>query len=100
MAAKDSESFGETYPPNPGKNSTIITFQNIGSQRFSLYHQTSAATSRAFKDSQPSWNSFIRRMQFNRITSPSRQQLQQQNENTITQLLLKTNKQYQRTTHS
>jgi hypothetical protein len=52
MPVKDSESFGDTYPPNPGKNSTIITFQNIGPQRFSLHHQTSAATSRAFKDSQ------------------------------------------------
>jgi hypothetical protein len=50
--AKDSESFRDTYPPNPGKNSTIITFQNIGPQCFSLYHQTSAATSQAFKDSQ------------------------------------------------
>jgi hypothetical protein len=36
----------------PGKNSTIITIQNIGPQCFSLYHQTSAATSQAFKDSQ------------------------------------------------
>jgi hypothetical protein len=44
MAAKDSEYFGDTYPPNQGKNSTIITFQNIGPQCFSLYHQTSAAT--------------------------------------------------------
>jgi hypothetical protein len=52
MAAKDSESFRDTYPPNPGKNKTIITFQNIGPQRFSLYHQTSVATSRAFKDSE------------------------------------------------
>jgi hypothetical protein len=52
MAAKDSESFRDTYPPHPGKNSTIITFQNIGPQRFSLHHQTSTATSRAFKDSQ------------------------------------------------
>jgi hypothetical protein len=84
MAAKDSQSFGDTYPPNPGKNSTIITFQNIGPQRFSLYHQTSAATSRAFKDSQagialyaecsliesllPAGNGFNNRM---RIRSPN-----------------------------
>jgi hypothetical protein len=52
MIAKDSESFGDTYPPNPRKNSSIIAFQNIGPQRFIPYHQTLAATSRAFKDSQ------------------------------------------------
>jgi hypothetical protein len=84
MAAKDSKSFGDTYPPNPGKNSPIITFQNIGPQRFSLYHQTLAATSRAFKDSQagialytecsliesllPAGNGFNNRM---RIQSPN-----------------------------
>jgi hypothetical protein len=52
LAAKDSEAFGDIFPPQPGKNYTIITFQNIGPQRYSLHHPTSTATSRAFKDSQ------------------------------------------------
>jgi hypothetical protein len=52
LAAKDSEAFGDIFPPQPGKNCTIITFQNIGPQRYSLHHPTSTATSRAFKDSQ------------------------------------------------
>ena len=52
LAAKDSEAFGDPFPPHPGKNCTIITFQNIGPQRYSLYNQTSTATSKAFKDSQ------------------------------------------------
>jgi hypothetical protein len=52
LAAKDSEAFGDIFPSQPGKNCTIITFQYIGPQRYSLHHQTSTATSRAFKDSQ------------------------------------------------
>jgi hypothetical protein len=52
LAAKDSEAFGDVFPPQPGKNCTNITFQNIGPQRYSLHHPTSTATSRAFKDSQ------------------------------------------------
>jgi hypothetical protein len=52
LVAKDSGAFGDVFPPQPGKNCTIITFQNIGSQRYSLHHPTSTATSRAFKDSQ------------------------------------------------
>jgi hypothetical protein len=52
LAAKDSEAFGDIFPPQPGKNCTIITFQNIGPQCHSLHHLTSTATSRAFKDSQ------------------------------------------------
>ena len=52
LAAKDSESFGDEYPPQPGTNCTIITFQNTGPQRYSLYDSNSIATSAAFKDSQ------------------------------------------------
>jgi hypothetical protein len=52
LAAKDSEAFGDIFPPQLGKNCTIITFQNIGPQRYSLHHPTSTATSRAFQDSQ------------------------------------------------
>ena len=52
LAAKDSEAFGDDYPPQPGKNCTLITFQNIGPQRFLLFDHNPSETSKAFKKSQ------------------------------------------------
>jgi hypothetical protein len=52
LAAKDSEAFGDIFPPQLEKNCTLITFQNIGPQRYSLHHPTSITTSRAFIDNQ------------------------------------------------
>jgi hypothetical protein len=52
VAAKDSETFGDEYPTQPGKNCTLVTFQNIGPQRESLYTYTSTETAKAFHQSQ------------------------------------------------
>ena len=52
QAAKDSEAFGDDYPPSPGKNCTLITFQNIGPQKDTFFDHKSDKTSKAFKESQ------------------------------------------------
>ena len=54
LAAKDSDSFGHSFPQAPSYNSTIITFQNIGPQRRAAFMSMSKHNSRQFVKSNAS----------------------------------------------